>query len=477
MPVSDFIVHAAIHIVTIRLKLWFYPASAFLGGALRLYFAVNFAVISGDTLIYADIAKNWLHHGMLAITDTGVPVPELIRLPGYPGFLAAIFAVFGDNAFWAVQWVQIVVDLATCGAIAALAGEFANQQRRGRVQAIAFALACLCPFTANYTALPLTETLAIASAAWAFLFALRTLRTANWKNATAGGVFAAGGILLRPDNGIVLAAICAGMLLIGWRRRETPVMRLAFLIGVIAILPLIPWTIRNWKIFHVFQPLAPRYANQPGEFVPRGFNRWTKTWIVDYASVEEVYWRMDDASDTPEIETLPTRAFDDADQRARTVAILAAVYSSGSVTPEIDQQFAELAQDRIRRHPLRYYLVLPAMRIADMWFRPRIEMLPLERRWWEWAEPEESWIAVAMGALNLLFVAAGIVGAWICRRSPAALMLVGFVIARSLFLGSVESPEPRYTLEMFPVVLAFAAVAIGGGRTSGTASENALRES
>src|SRR5689334_5649516 len=79
MPVSDFIVHAAIHIVTIRHKLWFYPASALLGMALRLYFALDFAVISGDTLIYADIAKNWLHHGMLAITDTGVPVPELIR--------------------------------------------------------------------------------------------------------------------------------------------------------------------------------------------------------------------------------------------------------------------------------------------------------------------------------------------------------------------------------------------------------------
>jgi hypothetical protein len=150
------------------------------------------------------------------------------------------------------------------------------------------------------------------------------------------------------------------------------------------------------------------------------------------------------------------------------------------VTTEIDRKFGDLARERIGRHPIRYYFVLPFMRIADMWFRPRIEMLPLERRWWEWEEPNESWIAVAMGSLNLLFVFAGIAGAWLCRRSPAALMLIAFVIARSLFLGSLENPEPRYTLQMFPAVLAFAGIAlgaIGGGRTSGTASGNAQTRS
>src|ERR1043166_7926150 len=31
---------------------------------------------------------------------------------------------------------------------------------------------------------------------------------------------------------------------------------------------LVPWTIRNWRIFHLFQPLAPAHAEMPGEFVP-----------------------------------------------------------------------------------------------------------------------------------------------------------------------------------------------------------------
>jgi hypothetical protein len=37
-------------------------------------------------------------------------------------------------------------------------------------------------------------------------------------------------------------------------------------------------------------------------------------------------------------------------------------------------------------------------------------------------------------------------------------LLVGFVVLRSLFLGTLENPEPRYTLECYPVVIFFASL-------------------
>jgi len=37
---------------------------------------------------------------------------------------------------------------------------------------------------------------------------------------------------------------------------------------------------------------------------------------------------------------------------------------------------------------------------------------------------------------------------------------------RSLFLGTLENPEPRYTLEMYPVVIVFAAAALARCRES-----------
>ena len=35
-----------------------------------------------------------------------------------------------------------------------------------------------------------------------------------------------------------------------------------------------------------------------------------------------------------------------------------------------------------------------------------------------------------------------------------------FVVLRTAFLGTLENPEPRYTLEMYPIIIVFAAAAL-----------------
>ena len=42
------------------------------------------------------------------------------------------------------------------------------------------------------------------------------------------------------------------------------------------------------------------------------------------------------------------------------------------------------------------------------------------------------------------------------RLVPGFGVLVAFVALRSLFLGSLENPEPRYTLECYPVIVLLA---------------------
>ncbi len=64
------------------------------------------------------------------------------------------------------------------------------------------------------------------------------------------------------------------------------------------------------------------------------------------------------------------------------------------MTPELDARFAALAAARIQSAPLRYYLWLPALRIADMWLRPRTELLPSDPRWWEF-DDEVAWLTVS----------------------------------------------------------------------------------
>src|SRR5712691_5124243 len=102
------------------------PLAALSAGlCLRLYFVLKFPANSGDTVLYEQIATNWLKHHVYAMTVGGQITPVDLRMPGYPTFLAVIYALTGrtgaDARFW-VMLAQVVVDLLSCLIIARLAG-------------------------------------------------------------------------------------------------------------------------------------------------------------------------------------------------------------------------------------------------------------------------------------------------------------------------------------------------------------------
>ncbi len=146
----------------------FFVLATLAGIALRLFFIFRFPSVTTDSFIYGDIAKNWLQHGIYAVTDGATLVPTYIRLPGYPAFLAAVFSVFGMEHYHAVLFVQIVVDIGTCLIIADIARRLIST----RAARIGFLLAALCPFLANYTAAALTETWEVFFTAAALDFAM-----------------------------------------------------------------------------------------------------------------------------------------------------------------------------------------------------------------------------------------------------------------------------------------------------------------
>jgi 4-amino-4-deoxy-L-arabinose transferase-like glycosyltransferase len=432
--------------------------------ALRLVFYFKFPHVTGDSLIYGDIARNWLDHGIFGLTHADGPRPTWIRLPGYPAFLVLCFRLFGREHYHAVLLVQIVIDVVTCFFIADLARRTVSR----RAARFAFLLAALCPFTANYTVAPLAETLSIFLVAVALDAAAAGFLAAeegreSWSAWTWCGVAVSGGILLRPDGGILLVALGLFLLWRMWRRpaERTQLFWAAVLVLAISIAPLVPWTIRNWRDFHRFEPLVPKSASDPDEFVPDGFDKWVRTWSADYVSTEEVYWQV--PGDQVDLTLLPSRAFDSVEEREKTQNIFADYSKVLVVNPELNARFMDLAKERIRRNPLRYYVWLPTLRIADMWLRPRTEMLPLNSRWWEYADDTKACVlATLWGLLNLLFISAAVMGVLRGPRPRYLGMMLLFVLLRSAFLGTLSNPEPRYTLECYPVVLL-----LGGGWISG----------
>jgi hypothetical protein len=450
----------------------FFLLAALAGFGLRLFLIFRFPGVTTDSFIYGDIAKNWLQHGIYGLSGPDEISATYIRLPGYPAFLAAVFAIFGMEHYRAVLFVQMCVDMGTCLLIA----DMTRRLLSPRAAKAAFLLAALCPFLASYAAAALTETMEVFFTVLALDLAIVGL-TALHRQGLRGwfgcGLAIGAAILLRPDGGLLLIAIGGYLLALALCRQLRPapaesaqerspapgshLLFAGLIITLVSLAPLVPWTWRNLRTFHRFQPLAPRYANEEEEFVPMGFNHWVKTWIADYSSVEEIYWPV--PGGPVDSGKLPSRTFDSESQHQQTVQLLEDYNQLLHISPELDARFEALASERTHDHPLRYFIWLPSLRIADMWLRPRTEMMPCDSRWWEFNDDLQwSVLAVSLGVINLLYVAAACAGLARGRLLPHLGLLITFLVLRSAFLGTLENPEPRYTLECYPAVILLASV-------------------
>lgn len=462
------------------------------GLCLRLYFVLKFPANSGDTILYEQIATNWLKHHVYAMTVGGQITPVDLRMPGYPAFLAIVYAVTkrpgADARLW-VMLAQIGVDLLSCLVIAKLATLLAYPSEdaapNARVYSVALWLAALCPFTANYAAVPLTEVFATfwtALACCSLVVAFRRVeqpsflvRGSHWPlsrsaeyAALAAGLIVGVGTLFRPEAPLLLIAaiiIFGGVffLLKNYLRWIWVCLAMAF--GCLTILS--PWAVRNMVTLGEPQFLAPKNSNLPGELVPYGFMAWEKTWLYRVRECYLVPWRLNEEAIF--VGDMPARAFDTPEEKQRVAAILDPYNNDLLLTPEEDAQFSQLAHERNAHHPLRTYFWVPAARAVTIWFTPRIELLPISGhvfplRQMREDDPVDQEVTSLFFLLNIFYVGLGLWGAarlW--RSNPAARVavafLVLFVVLRTTFLTTLETPEPRYVLVCFPALIALGAQA------------------
>jgi hypothetical protein len=515
---------------------------------------------AGDSIVYEQIARNVLEHHVYSHLDEAPFSPTYVRLPGYPLFLAAIYAVFGHTNDSAVRIIQALIDTGTCVLVAWLAWLWQPDERRKMLTAIAaLALAAINPFTTIYAATILTEvpaTFLIVAACIATTFAFREERFERelrwWAIA---GMLTGIDVLFRPEVGLVTAAI--GIILVVRRLWSAPAERsgddaldrspnpndenskrrgrfavsahsklarlliAASVLSIAFLLMLTPWTIRNWRTLHVFEPLAPPNGNMPGEFVPLGYERWMKTWMTDGEYLDDLLWNLDQAP--IDIDALPDSAFDSQAEHDR-VAMLFDRYnqeddsstddeakpassptpnqSTGDkqaaddsrsqsseddedddqeqskdqpaktpdMTPELDAAFGQIASERIARHPFRYYVLLPLRRAHALWFNTHSDFYPFVGNALPLLSPENNraenfWLpifAVLVGIYTVLGVGGLILLAMnggFAERAWVLLVALIF-IARLVLFSTAVSVEPRYVVEFFPFLAATGAIAI-----------------
>ncbi len=445
------------------------------GLGLRLFFILHFPFYSGDTAYYEELARNWLYHGVYGFYSHGQLVASDARVPGYPAFLAGIYFLTGTGRK-AVMLAQAFLDLGTCVLAAGIASRLAadaSDAARGRIAAAALWLTALCPFTANYAAVPLTEVLATFFTTLALLIFLSSAGMTIGRIASnseslgavkvwfVGGVVVGLGTLVRPETPLLLAAV----VIVLWLRYRRPanwkrltIATLCMVVGL--LLPLAPWAARNAVSFGRVQFLAPRYAETYGDVLPTGFYAWTKTWMFRFRDAYLFTWKL--PSQPIELRNLPAYAVDSPEELSRVASLLDRYNREHGMTRLLDLEFAQLAQERAKRHPVRTYVWIPIERAAAMWFTPRITLLPYSGRLWPLAEsyrnnPTDFEVTLGSATLNVLYVVMGLVAAWSWRTNPGVLLIVAFIAIRTAFLTQLQTCEPRYVLVCFPALLAMCA--------------------
>lgn len=467
-------------------------AAALTGFALRLGFVRFFPTTAGDSPTYLELARNLLAAHTYGLVRDGRMVPTDARPPGYPLFVAAVEWLAGP-APAALFLAQAILDVAACFLIAALAARLASQPAHERVWIAALWLAALCPFVANYTAVPLTEVLAVILTTLTLLLLVRAWQREELAGVQcdrlgwlAAGVAAGLATLVRPESPLLLAAAGAAIAVACVRRRQwLRILRTGVWLAAGLLLPLLPWGIRNLATLGRLQLLASRYAEIPGDYVPRGFYDWTNTWLVRFRDVYLVPWKIDEQPIS--VDDLPASAFDSPVERERVAHLFDEYNDALTITPLVDHEFAELARERTRHHPLRTWVRVPLERIATIWLTPRVELLPytghltpLEDKW-EY-DREDLLVTLTLSAVNVVYLLLAATGGWIlfsARRRPespspisplaerwgmppalpppGAMFLAAHLVLRTLFLTRIETPEPRYVLVCFPAVIALAA--------------------
>jgi 4-amino-4-deoxy-L-arabinose transferase-like glycosyltransferase len=516
-----------------------------------------------DGKVYAQIARNLLEQHVYSHETEAPYAPTLIRLPGYPLLLAGVYSLFGHTDNAAVRTVQALIDTATCGLIALVAFQWEPDKKRKRASSIAaLALAAVCPFTTIYVATILTEIPTMFLAIAVTLTATLALKANNQKTTLwlwlAAGLLAGVAVLFRPDSGLFALAIGitlvigtlgrAGDVKLSTKREEIlfRTARASYLGAVFSLafcLVLVPWAVRNYRVFHFFQPLAPAHAEMPGEFVPRGYLSWVRSWLHDSRYIGPALWSLDSAP--IKLADIPEGAFDSAEEKRRVGELLEkynhandepvlftdqpdalspeaqpkpneteepdknqnvnpqsgqadkpdeenesdegaeeesdeeddknetgdqASDQTVEMTPEIDAGFSQLARERIARHPFRYYVLLPLKRAHSLWFNTHSDYYPFEGELLPLADldydiQQQYWLPL-FAFLALAYSLLGIAGGWSLWQSRDFdtrlwLLLAALIIFLRLgFFATLENPEPRYVVELFPFLSILGGIAV-----------------
>jgi len=298
-------------------------------------------------------------------------------------------------------------------------------------------------FTVFWTRYILTETMAIFLTMLAIAVSIWAARGGRWRWVIVGAICGLA-ILTRADSVLLVLALVL-FLVFQIARHRSSASVISLLLFCLAIpLVLAPWVVRNYMVFKKFQPLhkssLDNSSGKPrGEYVPTGYLLWIRTWMTDESNYHAAALVFHPGNRDFDPRQLPSRMFDSFEEREEVCRLIDEYNQTGEMTPELSERFRDLANERIKRAPMRFYFWLPLKRILSMWLTGFVTT-------------NRSHMLVRI-LLVLPILTGGVLGFAIWARSPVVVTLLALILSRTVFF-SFFMGEARYIVQAYPPMIA-----------------------
>jgi hypothetical protein len=431
----------------------------------RLLLAIFEPALSGDAPIYETVATNILTNGCVSLAGpaTGACLPHWggNQFPGFPAFIALIWAFFPEN------WTSVSVAHSVIFSLSILYLWFAlDRYLNSKIVALlTIAVVALSPLGLPWARFSLSETLTLSIVVILTAELIRSLDQGRLRIPLIGLTLSIG-FFIRFDT-IFLSIPVA---FVGFYLHSPAVaIRRGFMIFVILALPALAWCARGIAVG--LGPVPQTFFIASGYEPPLGYLAWARGWATSQYQAP-MWWYPVQHAEYSKI-TLPEVAGRTAAERTRVEELLNNLKSHDySAFPKaLDEQFQELADNYRFEHPFEYWIRLPIERIWRLWFNPLNSAgWPVDVGW-TGGIPDSPLLfdlvvsnpltALVKGGSTtyrlILPLLAILLLAFIRRRlSPAANLLlwasVAHLLLRSIFLGWGFFIETRYLLQIVPLL-------------------------
>ena len=439
-----------------------------------LFFVLTLPESGGDGIVYMLVANNILNGCGVSMSEIGseICIPHFggNQGPGYPAFIALIWSISGHSDL-AVRLVQTVLYVISIVYLVDGLYRYTSSAKQALIIGLVLAVS---PLHIAWPRFILGETLALAGTLWVFAELLKSIHN-NKLRLIPIGLALIMVTFIRLDAILLVVPVTLAAFMI---HKPTEAIKRVLVIGLVLALPWSGWVARNAHVGldNIIKPvIVEHYEKTPGIF------SWTSTWSTTQYSSNAVHYPVFTlAYDEIKIDA---EAYSSPEELETVLALIKELknFKNKPFPKDIDNRFADLAENRKIEDPLKYFFIVPMKRIVNFWLnfnagygwpsfgaqlsaQDRLDLAAANVV--EKLRFAKDYPIIITGRIItqtwklLLYLGFGI-SLWLILKNKASryrklmVLTLSFVLVRSYLAGYMNIVEARYSVMQMPVLELF----------------------